>query len=450
MAAIGIRREDKSVWERRVPIVPEDLARLRQQGLHFLVQRSPRRCIEDAAFEAAGAELVDDLRDADVILGVKEVPVGDILPHRTYLFFSHTIKRQPYNMPLLQRILDQGCTLLDYELITDERGIRTVAFGRHAGLAGTIDTLHALGQRLLEEGHRSPLAELLPARDYGDVAAALEAIEAAARRIADEGLPAEISPLVIGVTGEGGKVWSGAMEVLRAAGAEEVEAEDLAAKVASHEGRTHALWFVSYDPRDLVEARDHDHVYDFQDYLAHPELYRSRFGRQLEFLSAVVYGILWSEGYPKFILREDLRTVWNGPGRTRLKVITDITCDPDGSNEVLVKTTEPGNPSYVWNPVRETIEDGLSGEGIAIWAVDILPAEIPVDASRHFSEVLSPLLPALARDDIALRPEDPDFPAALGGAYIAVQGQLLPQWQEALGAALARHAHPSDLQRGPS
>jgi Alanine dehydrogenase/PNT, N-terminal domain len=438
MAVVGIRSEDKSVWERRVPIVPTDLARLSQQGIRFLVERSPRRCIADAEFEAAGAELVDELSEADVILGVKEVPADKILPGRAYLFFSHTIKGQSYNMPLLQRVLDLDCTLMDYELITDDRGVRTVAFGRHAGLAGCIDTLHALGQRLQQEGHTTALAQILPARAYDDVANAIDAIRQAAVRIAEEGLPEAISPLVIGVTGEGGKVWNGALEILTAAGAEEVQAEDLVSYVENFEGRARSLTYVSYDPRDLVEPTDDRH-YSFQDYLDHPEFYRQRFGAHLGLLSAVVYGILWSEGYPKFILTDDVRTHWEAPGPMRLKVITDVTCDPGGSNELLDHTTEPGEPSYVVNPSTGELRNGLTGEGVAIWAVDILPAEIPVDASRHFSEVLSPMVPALARDDVRKRPADADFPDALRAAYIVVEGQLLPEWHDRLHESLTLH-----------
>ncbi|MBZ0268908.1 hypothetical protein K8I85_12180, partial [bacterium] len=209
MGILGIRREDKNRWERRVPLVPGDVSRLVRQGVTIHVESSPNRCIPDAEYEAAGAIVVKDLAEATAILGVKEVPVGKIIPGRTYLFFSHTMKGQSYNMPMLRRLMDAGCTLLDYELVTDENGLRTIAFGRHAGLAGAIDTLWALGRRFTAEGIDTPLAALHQALDYDDLDDARTAVREVGARIGAEGLPEAASPLAIGVTGEGGKVWGG-------------------------------------------------------------------------------------------------------------------------------------------------------------------------------------------------------------------------------------------------
>jgi alpha-aminoadipic semialdehyde synthase len=450
MGVVGIRREDKSVWEARVPVVPADVARLVEQGVEFEVERSPQRCIPDAEFEAAGARLVDEFDRASVILGVKEIPIDKLREGCAYLFFSHTIKGQPYNMPLLQAILDRGCTLLDYELITDDEGVRTVAFGRHAGLAGCVDTLHALGHRLAREGHVTPLAALDGAHSFGEIAPALEQIRAAATEIERQGLPPEISPLVIGITGEGGKVWGGAREVLEAAGAKEIEAEELASFVENFEGTARNLYFVSYDPGDLVEPLD-SRAYDFQDYLDHPEAYRSRFGGHLEFLSAVVYGILWSPGYPRFLLREEVQRARAASSPPRLRVITDITCDPGGSNELLDHATDPGSPCYVVDPEDGSWTEGADGNGVLLWAVDILPAEIPLDASRHFSEVLTPLVPALARADLRRGPAGEGLPPSLKGAFLAVAGELRPEWREQLEPALARHGRaPAQRSKGES
>ena len=178
------------------------------------VERSPNRCFPDEEYAGAGARLTDDLSAAEVILGVKEIPSDAFERGKTYFFFSHTIKGQPYNMAMLRRLLELECTLLDYELVTGDDGIRTIAFGRHAGLAGAIDTLWALGRRWEMQGIRTPLAELRPALEYGSVAKAREGIERAGQEIARNGLPAEVSPVVIAVTGAGGKVFGGAMEVL--------------------------------------------------------------------------------------------------------------------------------------------------------------------------------------------------------------------------------------------
>jgi alanine dehydrogenase len=140
--AIGIRSETKSPWERRTPVNP-DLARhlVEDERIRVLVQPSARRVFSDREFVRAGAEITTDLSDANVILGVKEIPPDALVAGKTYMFFSHVIKGQPYNMPMLRRLIDLGCTLIDYETVADDTGRRLVFFGRFAGLAGMIDTL---------------------------------------------------------------------------------------------------------------------------------------------------------------------------------------------------------------------------------------------------------------------------------------------------------------------
>jgi alpha-aminoadipic semialdehyde synthase len=436
MAVVGIRREDKSVWERRTPIVPEDVRRLVAEGVAILVERSPTRCFTDAEFAAAGARLADDLSAADIVLGVKEIPLDRLAPGKTYAFFSHTIKGQPYNMPMLRRMLDLGATLLDYELVTDERGARTVAFGRHAGLAGAVDTLWALGRRFAARGIDTPFAGLRPAVEYGEMAKAAADIGKAGARIVGEGLPEEISPLAVGVTGSGGKVYGGAMEVLAHLPHRRVRPADLAAEMARHTGRAQEVLVVGYGPEDLVEPVRPGATYSWEHYLVHPEDYRACFGAHLAHLTAVIHGIFWKEGYPRFILREDLAALSSRRG-SRLQLITDVTCDLGGSDEALVRLTDPGNPVYVFDPRTGEAKDGFYGEGVAVIAIDILPSELPIDASRHFSGCLSPLLPALARG--VPDPGDGSVPGAIRRAIIAHRGRLVSPWDERLAVPLERH-----------
>jgi alpha-aminoadipic semialdehyde synthase len=337
---------------------------------------------------------------------------------------------------MLRRILDLGATLLDYELVTDDRGLRTVAFGRHAGLAGAVDTLWALGRRFAAQGIDTPLARLRPAVEYGALARARADIEEAARRIAGDGLPAEISPLAVGVTGSGGKVFGGAMEVLALLPHRDVRPEDLAAEMARTGGRAKEVLVVGYGPEHLVEPATPGTAYGWEHYLAHPEAYRARFGPHLAHLTAVIHGIFWREGYPRFILREDLAAL-RAKGHARLQLITDVTCDLGGSDEALVRLTDPGAPAYVLDPRSGETRDGLEGEGIAVIGIDILPAELPVDASLHFSKCLTPLLPALSRG--TPDPGDATVPAAIRRAIIAHRGRLVSPWDERLAAPLERH-----------
>lgn len=439
MGALGIRREDKSPWERRTPLVPEDVARLVRDGVRVLVQSSPNRCFPDDEFRTAGAEIVDDLAEATVVLGVKEVPPHLVEAGKIYLFFSHTMKGQTYNMPMLQRLLDRGCTLLDYELVTDENGLRTIAFGRFAGLAGAIDTLWALGERFSREGIATPFADVKQSLHYGDLESAQDAVRAAGRRIAEEGLPDSVSPAAIAVTGEGGKVYGGAMEILELLPHRRVLPADLSTWTEAQSGAAREIAIVPYGPGELVEPIDPDGTYTWDDYLNHPDKYRARFGKDLGYLTAVVYGIFWTEGYPRFLLQEDVAALWANGATPRLRVITDITCDIGGSNELLVRTTEPGDPTYVVDPDTLDTVPGFEGRGPVLLAVDILPAELPRDASRHFSTALVDNVAELARDDAFSTPDDPSIPGPLRRSLIALRGKLVAPWDERLAEPLAAH-----------
>jgi saccharopine dehydrogenase (NAD+, L-lysine-forming) len=165
-ACFGIRLEDKNEWERRTPLIPAHVKELREKhGLEVYVQSSPIRAFGHQEYEQAGARIVEDLTACPLILAIKEIPPQLFEKDKTYVFFSHTIKGQAFNMPMLQRLLDLGCQLIDYEKIVDERGRRQVFFGNYAGLAGMIDTLWALGQRLAWEKIDTPFSHLRPARE---------------------------------------------------------------------------------------------------------------------------------------------------------------------------------------------------------------------------------------------------------------------------------------------
>jgi saccharopine dehydrogenase (NAD+, L-lysine-forming) len=167
---IGIRREDKSQWEGRAPLVPNDIRWLHEEhGIDFHVQTSPTRAIKDKEYRSCGGAIVDDLSDCPIIMGVKEIPPEKLKRGKVYVYFAHVIKGQPHNMPALRRLMDLSCTLIDYERIVDDQNRRLVFFGRYAGLAGMIDSLWAFGQRLLHEGIQSPFAQVRPAHLYDDL-----------------------------------------------------------------------------------------------------------------------------------------------------------------------------------------------------------------------------------------------------------------------------------------
>jgi alpha-aminoadipic semialdehyde synthase len=177
-----------------------------------IVQPSTLRTFADSMYEQAGAEIAEDLSQCSTILAVKEVPIELLHEDRTYVFFSHTLKAQHYNMPLLDALLEKKIRLIDYESIVDDNGSRLVRFGKFAGFAGMIDTLHAMGDRLLAKQHSTPFLHVGMSYVYSSVAAAKQAVKAAGEEIASFGLPAEFAPMTFVFTSKG-NVSQGALEV---------------------------------------------------------------------------------------------------------------------------------------------------------------------------------------------------------------------------------------------
>ena len=424
---IGIRREVKSRWERRVPIVPEDARRLQEEnGVEVWVQPSQIRVFPDDAYRAAGITVEDDLSSCPVVFGVKEMPAESFDPGRTYVFFAHVIKGQPENMGMLQRLLDLDCQLIDYERVTDERGERLIFFGHHAGLAGMIDTLWALGQRLTGEGIANPFVELQQTYQYDDLAAAKAAVSAVGRRIAEEGLPESVTPLICGFAGYG-NVFTGANEIFELLPVEEIEPHQVEDVARSSDAR-HLVYKVVFKEKDTVEPRASGGEFDLQDYYDHPAKYRSKFSSYLPHLTILVNCVYWEEKYPRLVTKEDLRGLYGGSGQPRLRVIGDITCDIEGAIEATVKSTDPEDPLYVYDPFEDRAVDGVAGRGPVILAVDILPSELPREASTTFSSVLVDYVPAMAKADYSLDFEELDLPPEIKRALIVHQGELTPDY----------------------
>ena len=443
---IGIRREDKSEWERRVPLTPQDVAALRQQhGIQVMVQPSPIRAFTADEFTAAGAAVEDDLSACPVVFGIKEMPEHFFEPGKAYVFFAHVIKGQPYNMPMLQRMLDLGCTLIDYERVVDDKNRRLIFFGWHAGVAGTINSLWALGRRLAWEGIDNPFTLLRQTHTYHDVAEAKAAFEPVRARIESDGLPKEVVPLIVGVAGYG-NVSKGAQEMLDLLPVIEIEPEQVATVSAGPDCSAHHLYKVVFKEWHMVEAVvpgagcgcrpgagcgcRPGAGFDLQDYYDHPEKYRGVFERYVPHLSVLLNAIFWTQAYPRLVTKAFLRDLFAGQeGRLRLRVIGDISCDIEGAIECTVKATEPGEPLYVYNPFSEQASDGYQGPGVVVMAVDILPAELPRDASTDFGRILRPFIPAIAKCDFAQPFDECTLPPEIKRAVIVYQGQLTPNYQ---------------------
>jgi alpha-aminoadipic semialdehyde synthase len=417
MLRVAIRREDKNEWERRAPLTPDHVRRLVEQGVAFVVQPSERRIFPDAEYAEAGAEVREDIADCQVVLAVKEIPPRHLLEGRTYLYFSHTIKGQPYNMPMLRHLLEIGADLIDYECITDDQGLRLIAFGEQAGQAGMIDTLWALGRRLDAEGLATPLLGIEPAWAYASLDEARAAVRRAGERVAREGLGAGVSPITIAVLGHG-RVAAGAWDILAELPIKEVLAEDL----PHHRGED-PLQLVKLYPQHYV-ARRRDGGFDFDQYCAQPELYEPTLERHLPFVDCLVNGIYWDPRYPKLLTREQLRAMWSREESPALRVIGDITCDIRGALDSTVQVTTPDRPTYLYLPDEDAAIDAWTGTGPLVLAVDNLPAELPRDASRSFGDALAGFVRPLA-DAHADGSLDPTrLPAPLARALITHRGSL--------------------------
>ncbi len=424
---IGIRREDKSEWERRVPITPQDAARLQQQGIEIIVQSSDIRAFDDQEFAQVSIPVQDDLSPCSVIFGIKEMPEGFFVAGKTYVFFAHVIKGQPYNMSMLRRMLDLGCTLIDYERIVDANNRRLIFFGWHAGVAGMIDTMWALGQRLAWEGIPNPFDQLRQTLAYRDLDAARIGLAGVRTSIETEGLPEAVTPLVVGVAGYG-NVSRGAQEMLDLLPVIEIEPGELPSLVASQDYSRHHLYKVVFEERHMVERIDPSAPFALQDYYDHPEKYRGVFEQYLPHLTIAVNAIFWTERYPRLVTKTGLRALLAAP-QPRLRVIGDISCDVEGAIEATVKCTEPGDPIYVYDPFTDTVRDGHAGRGVVIMAVDILPSELPREASADFSRILKPYIPAIARCDMSVPLQELDLPPEIRRAVIVYQGKLTPEYQ---------------------
>ncbi|HVO60767.1 MAG TPA: saccharopine dehydrogenase C-terminal domain-containing protein [Terriglobales bacterium] len=423
-AIIGIRREDKNKWERRVPLVPTDVSDLQMKlGLRVLVQPSSVRVCSDDEYRSAGVEVIEDLGPASLILAIKEIPTHLLLPGKTYVFFAHVAKGQPHNMPMLRRLMELGCSLVDYERITDDQKRRLIFFGRHAGHAGMIETLRCLGQRLAVFGVSTALSQVHPAFEYRDLAEAKAHITALGGEIVNQ---AGARPLIFGFSGYG-HVSMGAQEIFDCLKPVEVAVADLPAASSAAAGARPVK--VVFREEDMVQRKQQNTAFNLQEYYEHPKNYQGCFEKHLPHLDVLVNCIYWELRYPRLVTREWARKNYL-PGRTpRLKVIGDISCDIEGSVELTVKATEPDHPCYVYDPEHDCVRDGVEGIGPVIMAVDNLPCELPRESSQYFSSVLRDMVAPLIRAQWQVPFDRLDLPPYLKRAVIVHQGRLTPDYQ---------------------
>jgi len=367
----GIIKERKNPPDRRVVFSPEKLQEFKEQfpQAEIVVESSDIRVFSDEAYTKAGFEVTNDVSDCDVLLGVKEVPVDNLIPNKKYFFFSHTIKKQPYNRKLLKAMLEKNIEMFDHETIVKENGARLIGFGRYAGLVGAYNGFRALGIR--EGLFNLPKVETLP--DLDAVKAELDKIT----------LP-NIKILLTGT----GKVAKGAQEIL-----DHLQIKQVSDALYLTSEFTEPVYCIA-DVMEYAKRKD-GKVGDKFEFYKDPTGYESNFMAYAKQTDFFIAGHFYGDGAPYLFTREDAKH-----SEFRIKYVADISCDIDGPVATTLRASTIADPIYGYNPETESEIDYKDKKAITVMAVDNLPCELPKDASEGFGEMfLEHVIPAFYNDD---------------------------------------------------
>lgn len=420
---IGIRREDKNIWEGRAPLIPDDIFNLRKKyDIQTIIQPSNIRTFSDDEYRNANAKISEDLSCARTIFAVKEIPVEFLQANKTYMFFSHTIKGQSHNMMMLNKLMDLKCNLIDFERIVDEQDMRMIFFGRYAGLAGMLRTLRAYGRKIKAQGYSTPFEKIKRLSEYASVEDAKEHVREIGKEINERGLPVEVCPLIVGLTGYG-NVSKGAQEIFDLLPYYEIPPDELVDKYDQIQSDRSNLYKVVFKEKHMVNPKDGQ--FELQDYYDHPGKYVPNFHIYLPYLTVLMNCIFWSEDYPRLVTKNYLRNRQD----TTLSVIGDISCDINGAVEITYKTTNPDNDTFTYFPLQDKFKDGIYSEGITIMAVDNLPADFSREASIEFSSVLKEFVNEIVMADFNVDFENLRLSYPIKKALILHRGALTVEYR---------------------
>lgn len=395
---IGLLREGKVPPDERVALTPEQCLEFmhRWPDVELVVQTSNVRRIKDTEYVEYGVEVVNDVSDCDILIGVKEVNIEDLVPGKTFLFFSHTYKQQSYNAELLASLLEKKVSLIDYEMLKGKDGRRIIGFGRWAGIVGAYNGLRAWGLR-------EKCFDLPRAIDCKDLEAMIDAASAVE-------FPDAMKIVLTGF----GRVGRGAAELLDAVGVREVAKEDFLVNEFD-EGAVYAhIGLGDYHERECGG------MFDREMFKADPSGFRSSFMKYAKAADMFIAGHYYAEGSPFIITREDFKDA-----DLRLKVVADVSCDIDGPVGCTIRPSTVDDPLYGYCPVKEEeCEFDYTG-GITVMAVDNLPCELPRDASKGFGvEMMKHVIPLLIegdKDDILKGARETDLEGRLTEKYAYLQ-----------------------------
>ena len=371
MLKLGLIREYKQPPDRRVAFTPTQCAEIKQThpDIDICTESSPDRMFTDDQYINAGIEVTQNLSDCDILFGIKEVPIENLIEGKTYMFFSHTIKKQPHNRELIKTILKKNITLIDYECLVWPNLTRVLGFGRYAGLVGTYETFRAWGKRT-GTFTTKPCFECA---DYKELKTVLFGVEDLIKKGGNK----------IVVAG-GGRVVSGCLEILDLLQIKKVK------PVEFLENELEETVYVHLDNDELYARKDGlpwDHDHFFKNHSA----YISKFAPYTKVADIMINGVYWEPAMPRHFSKEDTASP-----DFKLKLIADISCDIEGSVPITLHDTHPKDPVFGWDPVQQAECAPFTENCIDVMAVSNLPSELPADASEGFGgDLLKTVLPAL-------------------------------------------------------
>ena len=367
----AVIKERKNPPDRRVVLSPQACEKIVQEfpEAEILVESSDVRIFPDSKYSKLGFQVLDDVSDSDVMIGVKEVPIDALIPNKKYFFFSHTIKKQPYNRKLLRAILDKNIELYDHETIVNQKGFRLIGFGYYAGVVGAYNGIRTLGLKL--GVFDLPKAETFKNRD--ELEEYVEGIK--------------LPKVKIVLTGKG-RVGTGAKEVLDHMKIREVSVDDYLNKEFDE------AVYVQIDVLDYNKRKDGRQL-DMFDFFDNPQDYVSTFNRFTKVSDMFIAGHFYGDGAPFLFTREEAKHP-----DFKIKVVADISCDIDGPVACTLKASTIADPIYGYNPQTESEVDFKNKDAIAVMAVDNLPCELPDNASRGFGKMFfDHVIPAFFNND---------------------------------------------------
>jgi hypothetical protein len=387
---IGILREGKTPPDKRVPFTPEQCAFIQN---HFScevgVQPSDFRCFRNEEYQAAGIRMQEDLKDCDILMGIKEVPVENLIPGKKYLFFSHTIKKQPHNKKLMHALMQNNIRMIDYECLTDTSFNRIIGFGHYAGIVGAYNGIRAYGLRY-------GLFYIKPAHDCYDK-----------NELREELSKVRLPNIKIIVTGNG-RVANGAIALLGLMGIRRITPFE----------------FTHYSFREATYCQLHSGNYNepadgapwnTERFYQFPEQFRSTFLKYTGSCDLLLHCSFWNPAAPVLFTKQDMQS-----SEFRISVIADISCDINGAVPVTSRASTIEQPFYGYNPATQKEDEPFSHKTITIMAVDNLPCELPRDASEDFGkELFEKVMPALLQTDAD---------GLIDRATICNEGKLMPRF----------------------